>query len=126
MNNKKIVLIIEDDRAARQVVVDTFKEAGFEALEAVDGVEGFKLACEKRPNIIILDLILPNISGVEVIKLLKKNKDTKDIPIIILSGSTDSSVVSNIVDTGVFDYFSKTSVDLEKLVQKVKKKLKTD
>ncbi len=123
MQEKAKILIIEDDQSARRALKEAFIEAGFEILEAGDGVHGLKIIKDNPPHLILLDMMLPGMNGSEILKKLQENPDQKDIPVIILSGLSDAEVVSQIMDAGVFDYFSKQNVNIDELIAKVKKKL---
>jgi DNA-binding response OmpR family regulator len=88
MINQKTILIIEDDMATRKFLCVRLKESGFGVAEARDGVEGFKEARRLQPDLIILDLSLPRMSGEEVCKAIREDADKRfaGIPIIMLTG----------------------------------------
>jgi DNA-binding response OmpR family regulator len=101
------LLVIEDDEALRALVQRAGTQAGLEVLSAVDGEEGLKLATERLPDIILLDIMLPNLDGRDVLKRLKENPVTKEIPVIILSARTGH--VDRLVglELGAHDYLTK-------------------
>lgn len=88
MIDKKMILIIEDDDTTRKFLAIRLKESGFDVATAKDGVEGFKEARRVQPNLIILDLSLPRMSGEEVCKAIREDADKRfaAIPIIMLTG----------------------------------------
>jgi len=85
------VLIVEDDRDTNELVALIMKDAGFETVSALDGREGLDKARDDEPDIIILDLMLPEIDGLEVCRRLSADDKTKSIPIIILTAKRELS-----------------------------------
>ncbi|HOO56026.1 MAG TPA: response regulator [bacterium] len=85
------VLIVEDDRDTNELVALIMKDAGFETVSALDGREGLDKARDDEPDIIILDLMLPEIDGLEVCRRLSADEKTKSIPIIILTAKRELS-----------------------------------
>lgn len=104
------VLLIDDDHSAVKIMSRYFEKEKFEVLMAYGGAEGIMLAVQKRPDVIITDLMMPEVSGIDVIDSLKKNEVTRDIPIVILTAKVLSGEekhalaekVKNIVDKGRF------------------------
>lgn len=86
MGDKKTVLIFEDSEMFAELLRSAMEEE-FEVVVCADGEEGLRKAAELRPNIIVTDIMMPNMSGFGAIKLLLKEEATKDIPVIILSGT---------------------------------------
>jgi CheY-like chemotaxis protein len=86
------VLIIDDDKLLRKIVKDILRLAEFEVLEAVDGTEGLDKAEHLHPDVILLDLIMPGLDGYEVCCGLKENPTTRDIPVIMVTTSTEVSL----------------------------------
>jgi len=82
--NKKI-LVVEDELKIRNVISMYLKKEGFSVLETGDGLEALSLTEKEKPDLIILDIMLPGMSGYEVCRKIKSNEDTKDIIIVILS-----------------------------------------
>ena len=80
------VLVIEDEPDARDLYVDLLRHAAFDVVTARTGTEGFTRACELRPDVILTDLGLPSIDGWEVIRRLKADPRTSDIPVIVITG----------------------------------------
>lgn len=114
-----ILLIIEDDEVLLRALYLTFHKAGFEIASATDGESGLKMAQRMTPSIILLDLLLPKMSGFDVLKNLKADPKVKDIPVIILSNLGDSGDVDKVKDLGAIDYFVKADVKLADLVKRV-------
>lgn len=102
------VLIIEDDPDVIDLLTGSFgKAGGFEVSSAADGATGLRKACEEFPGVVILDLMLPKMAGLEVCKILKTKPATKDIPIVILTAKADA--IDRIVglELGADDYITK-------------------
>ncbi len=85
MNNNYTILIVEDDVALRQLYEKRYSLAGFKVLVATDGEEGLEKANSYKPDIVLLDILLPKESGIVVMKKLKNDIKTKKIPIIIMT-----------------------------------------
>ncbi|MCA1985672.1 MAG: response regulator, partial [Desulfovibrio sp.] len=81
---KDVVLIVEDDEDILQLLTYNLENAGFEVLTSADGYEGMNLARRHNPNLILLDIMLPNVDGFEVCKELKRRPETAGIPVIML------------------------------------------
>ena len=90
-------------------------------ISALDGEIGLKLARSKKPDLILLDLVLPKVHGFEVLKELKSDLGTKDIPIIVLTNLEAIEDVNKAIELGAKTYLVKTQYNLEEVVEKVKK-----
>jgi DNA-binding response OmpR family regulator len=123
INKKFVVLIIEDDEVLLRALYLLFRKNDFTVASASDGDTGLKMAQRLNPDIIILDLLLPKMSGLDVLKYLKSNPLTRDIPVIILSNLGDESDVEQAKSLGAIDYFIKAETDLSDLVKKTSKVL---
>ncbi|MDD5020112.1 MAG: response regulator [Candidatus Omnitrophica bacterium] len=103
MNTKKKILVIDDEADIREIVRIYLEEEGCEVLEASNGQEGILKAQSEKPDLIVLDIMLPGINGFEVAKHLKDDPNTQDIPVIILSVLAQDSQYRQ----GILDYISK-------------------
>lgn len=101
------VLIIEDESDVVDLLRYNLNRAGFAVLIAKNGQDGLKIAQERRPDIIVLDLMLPKLSGQEVCKVLKKNSETVQIPIIMLTAKGQPEERIQGLETGADDYMTK-------------------
>ena len=114
------VLIIDDDIWMQRILSKTLESYGFKTtLLASDGFEGVAKAVEEKPNLIILDILMPDLSGHHTLKLLKKIKITKDIPVLMVSALSDVENLSKAVKIGTAGFISKPftrSTVYEKLV----------
>ena len=120
---KTTILIIEDESIIRQALVQKLKNEGYQTLEAGNGEEGLKLALETKPNLILLDIILPLMDGLAVLDALRKDAWGKDAKVIILSNLSDEAKVTIAKDKGVSDYLIKTNWDINDVVKKIEQKL---
>lgn len=119
MPKQKIVLI-EDDETLAEVLYSELTEAGFEVSPAFDGVEGLKQVQEKKPDLVLLDLILPEKHGFEVLEEIKKSPETAKIPVIILSLLGEDEDIKKGLKLGADDYIVKSSHAIAEIVEKVK------
>jgi len=120
----KTILFIEDESALQKTFGEILKQEGYEMIPALDGEVGLRLAKDKKPDLILLDLILPRIHGFEVLKKLKEDKETKEIPIIVLTNLEGISDVDKAIELGATTYLVKAQYTLEEVVEKIKKTLK--
>ncbi|MFZ2310771.1 MAG: response regulator [Patescibacteria group bacterium] len=124
-NTKKtIILIIEDDEILLRALYLTFHGSNYTIATAEDGDTGLKMAQRLKPNIILLDLLLPKMNGFDFLKYAKANADLKDIPVIVLSNLGDEENISKAKGLGAIDYFVKSGTNLEDLNNQVVKVLK--
>ncbi len=117
----KTILFIEDESALQKTVGEILKQEGYEVIPALDGEVGLKLAQRKTPDLILLDLVLPKIHGFEVLKKLKENSETKNIPVIILTNLEGIEDIDKAIELGAQSYLVKAQYELKELVEKVKK-----
>jgi len=123
-SKRKKVLIVEDDEVLLTLLTDSLKKENFDIMTAVDGIGGLKAAQEELPDLIILDLEMPGMKGLEVLEKLRADEKTKNIEVMILSNISDIETISMAMGDGsVHDYLAKTDLELEDIVKKVKDKL---
>lgn len=120
----KKILIIEDDRFLRELIARKLSDEGFVIIEAVDGEEGIKKIKEKKPDLVLLDLILPSIDGFEVLSQIKKEESLKSIPVIILSNLGQKEEVEKGLKLGAVDYLIKAHFTPGEIIEKIKNNLK--
>ncbi|MBT4849303.1 response regulator [Candidatus Parcubacteria bacterium] len=124
MEDKKVLLIVEDDLALAKALVGKFSKENFQLLEAKNGEEGLKLALDKKPDLILLDIVMPRMDGISMLKELRQDDWGKGVPVIILSNLADAQDNSEIIQEHIVDYLIKTDWSLEDIVKKVKDTLK--
>lgn len=120
MNTNKI-LIVEDDDFLLKMYVTKFELEGFSVLSAATGIQGLKLTQKEKPMLILLDLNMPEMSGFEVLEKIKADKDTKDIPIIILTNYSQKEDIDKCLALGADDYLIKAHFVPSEVISKVKK-----
>jgi len=115
----KKILFIEDEQTLQTTLGDRLKEKGYEVLSALDGEAGISLTKERRPDLILLDIILPLKNGFEVLKELKEDDDTKEIPVIILTNLESAEEIERALDLGATTYLVKTNYSLDDVIGKI-------
>lgn len=116
--SKGKILVVDDSPIVRKLAEVSLQEAGYEVYTASDGEEGLKTASAVKPDLILVDFIMPKITGTQFCKLLKENEMLKDIPIILITGKGESLGQTFIEKYGVLDYFTKPFKS-EDLIEKV-------
>ncbi len=119
----KKILFIEDESALQKTLGDTLKKKGYDVIGALDGESGLRMAKLKKPDLILLDLILPKMDGFEVLEKLKEDEETKEIPIIILTNLERMQDIEKALELGAKTFLVKANYTLEEVVEKVKKAL---
>jgi len=122
MAEEKKVLIVEDDKFLCKMLGDKLAQVGFSVLEAYDGEEALRMAQDERPALILLDIVMPIMDGVTMLKKLRESVEGREIQVIILTNLGDSDDVENAVKEGVHDYLVKTQWLPDDLVKKVKER----
>lgn len=118
--NKTKILVVEDEEILLTALMEELKQEGFEAVGAKDGVEGVEKASSEKPDLILLDLVMPRLDGIEALKQIKGKPETKDIPVVILTNLSDYDKISDALSLGAMDYLVKSNYRLEDLMAKVK------
>ncbi len=115
----KKVLIIEDEPAQATTIDLAMQKAGFETLVANDGIAGLDLAKNKLPDLILLDLVLPKMDGITVLKHLRSDESTAKIPVLVLTNLASGETVKEVIEAGGTEYMVKTDYTLDQLMHKV-------
>jgi DNA-binding response OmpR family regulator len=123
-DNKKTVLVVEDERSLRRALVDKFTHEGFNVLEAKDGSEGLDVAFKNHPDIILLDIIMPVMDGISMVEKLRMDAWGKDAGVIILTNLSDGQQMLDSMKNGVFEYLVKSNWKIQDVVTKVKERIK--
>ena len=116
----KKILMIEDDIFLRKIYRDQLTREGFDFVEATNGLEGLNKVASEKPDIILLDLMLPRKNGFDVLKDLQASEQTKSIPVIIISNLGQELDIKEAMDLGAKDYLIKTEVKLSEVIEKIK------
>ena len=114
------ILFIEDEPALQKALGDFLQRHGHEVTAVLNGADGLAAARRERPDLILLDLILPRLSGLEVLKQIRGEPDLSAVPVIVLTNVESNEAVEQAVELGVKAYLVKTSYRLEEVLEKVK------
>jgi len=120
----KTILFIEDDKFLRELVIQKLIKEGYETSEAVDGEEGIKKVKEEKPDLVLLDLILPGIDGFEVLSRMREESALTSIPVIILSNLGQKEDVEKGLKLGAVDYLIKAHFTPGEIIDKIRAALK--
>jgi two-component system, OmpR family, alkaline phosphatase synthesis response regulator PhoP len=113
------ILLAEDDRFLRRAAEARLRRHGFEVLTAIDGEEALRVARAQRPDLVLLDVVMPKLQGFDVLKALKQDAATAGIPIIVLSNLGQDRDVEQATALGAAAYLVKAHLSLQDLVEKV-------
>ncbi len=115
----KKILIIEDDEAIAENIKIAL-DGDYEIYLAATANSGLALAREKSPDLILLDYMLPDMTGLEVLRQLKEEDKFREIPIVVLTNKVDASTVSGVLASGGKEFWSKTDLNIQDIVDKTK------
>jgi len=124
-SNKKI-LLVEDDQTLSETYTERFTAEGFELKSAKNGEEAMALALAFKPDLILLDIMMPKVSGFDVIDILRNTPETADIKIIVLSALGQQEDIDKAKSLGANDYLVKSQVVLADIVDRVRQHLEPD
>jgi DNA-binding response OmpR family regulator len=103
----KKILVVDDEPDALEFLINGLQKNNFNTISALNGEEGFKRAFEEKPDLILLDLVMPNKDGFTMLEELKTNQSTKDIPVIVLSAKSEIDNIYKGQEYGAIDYIIK-------------------
>ncbi|MCK6625757.1 MAG: response regulator [Anaerolineae bacterium] len=118
--SEALILVAEDERDIRDLIVFTLQIADFKVVEVPNGEEAVKKALEVKPDLILMDVRMPKMTGFEACKALKQQEKTKDIPVIFLSAKGQEAEISTGLDLGAEEYFLKPFAP-DELINRVNK-----
>ena len=121
MKTKKTILIVEDEKSLRDAMVDVLKLKNFVPLEAKNGREGVVIALSKHPDLILLDLIMPEMNGMPALQKIREDSWGRDVPVIILTNlnATDENLVEDIVTHKPLHYLIKSDWNIHDVIKKI-------
>jgi DNA-binding response OmpR family regulator len=123
-NSKKKILIVDDENALRNILEDKLKHEGFLALTAKDGDEGLIIALKNKPDLILLDIIMPKMNGVNMLKKLREDQWGGKVPVLLLTNDSDPEHMRESLKNNATDYLIKSDWELTDVIQKIKETLK--
>lgn len=121
---KKIMLIVEDDEVLLRALYLLFHKGDYTIASATDGDTALKMTQRLKPDVVLLDLLLPKMNGFDYLKFLKADPSIKNTPVVVLSNLGDTESIEKAKGLGALDYYIKSDTDLTTLDEKVKKILK--
>lgn len=116
----KTILIVEDDKFLRDMLVNKFEDAGFQVNAATTGEDAFKMLARRKPNLITLDLLMPDVDGLQVVQKLKTDPGTSGIPILILSNLMEKGDIDRAMAAGAAYYMVKANSTPNEIVARAK------
>lgn len=122
-NSSPIILLIEDDHILSRMYTEKFKHDGIRVLNAYDGEVGLRLALEQKVDLILLDIMLPKLSGTDLLARLRQDSRGKDIPVVALTNLAEKKEKERALQYGVKEYLIKAMQTPEQVVEKVKRHL---
>lgn len=114
------ILIIEDDKFLRELLSQKLLKEGYEVIEGIDGEAGLKKLQEEKPDLALLDIILPGLDGFEILSRAKSNPETAGIPVLILSNLGQQDEVEKALKLGAVDFLIKAHFTPGEIVSKIK------
>jgi CheY-like chemotaxis protein len=118
-NKEYTVLVVEDDAANRFLFQQVLEMKGFNVLTAPTGMDGFALATEQKPDVVVLDIALPDVSGIEVLRLLRNEEKTKDIPVIATTAFAMAHDAERFLGEG-FNFYISKPIDVSNFANQIR------
>jgi CheY-like chemotaxis protein len=115
----KKILVVDDEKSFLDVIREALEIRGFEVLATTNAVEAGLALADKKPDLILMDIKMPGINGLQACEAIRRNVSTKNLPIVVISALSDESDIKKAYKAGISDYLVKP-VDIEKLVKRIK------
>ena len=123
MTEQKRITVIDDEPAIREALVEMLSVAGFDVSSAENGKKGLDVVSRQHPNLILLDIMMPEMNGWQVLEALKKDEWAKSVPVIILTNLDGVENVSKAMEQEAYEYVVKGDTELKDILAMVKRKL---
>lgn len=123
MRGTKKIIFIEGDQIMINAIKAQLEEENFEILVAMDGESGVNIVTKEKPDLVVLDLVLPKMHGLDVLEVLKKDTETSGIPVLILTNLGQTEDIKKGLKLGASDYYVKSDTSLDKIDEKIKELL---
>ena len=114
------ILVVEDDLSLRSALADKLSHEGFLVLEASNGEEGLAQVQSQQPDLILLDIVMPRMDGVAMLKALRATPEGKDTKVIVLTNLGENDKVAEALELGAYDYLVKSDWKIEDVIAKVR------
>lgn len=122
-NKHQTILIVEDEDSLLSALTTEFTSAGFHVLTAGDGEEGLRVALAEKPALILADVLMPKMDGIQMLHALREDPYGKDVPVVVLTNVHDTAAMVQALEHHAFDYLVKSDYTPGEIVAKVKKRL---
>jgi CheY-like chemotaxis protein len=119
-DGKKKILMVEDDEFLRSIAIKRLEKEDYEVLVSADGSDAVKLVQEEKPDLVLLDLLLPGISGFDILEKVKADEATKATPVIVFSNLGQQADIDRAKNLGASDFLIKANFTLDFLIEKLK------
>jgi two-component system, OmpR family, alkaline phosphatase synthesis response regulator PhoP len=120
-DEKKSILVVEDEIMLRKALVDKLIQKGYKVLQAGNGLEGLGLALRHKPNLILLDIMMPTMDGIEMLRKLRDNAWGKHAPVILLTNlPADDPITASVTELEPAYYMMKSNINLEQIMERIK------
>jgi DNA-binding response OmpR family regulator len=123
MSEPSTLLIVEDEEPLLEVLKERFENEGFQVIFAQNGEEALQMALTQHPDIILLDIVMPKMSGLQMLKELRAHEEGKTVPVMILTNLNDAESIKEGLGQGAYDILVKADWQIGDIVQNVKDKL---
>jgi len=118
------ILIVEDEQSVSKALKERLEQEGFEVTLAQNGQEGLLRAANEKPDLILLDLIMPHMDGITMLQRLREDEWGKKAHVVVLTNVSDMSGIARAIDNRAFEYYVKSDTQIENIVESVKRNLK--
>ena len=122
-NGAKKILLIEDEKVITELLSDRILREGYEVIVADNGEDGLRKIKENKPDLILLDIIMPKMDGFEVMEEKNKDPELRNIPVVIVSNSGQPVELDRAKELGAKDWLIKTEFDPQEVIEKIKKQI---
>ena len=123
MTHAKKVLIVDDDHSLRSLLRENLEAEGLHVLDTENGESGLKTAFRERPDIILLDIDMPEMDGIVMLNILRQNPRGAKIPVVMLTNIDDISRVADALESESYDYLLKNDTEIRRVIEVVKDRL---
>lgn len=121
---KKKIMIVDDDSFVMDIYATKLSHEGFEIIESINGLEALKKLTVEKPDMILLDIIMPYMNGLEFLEQIEKDETLKNIPVILLSNLGQKEDVAKGMELGAVDYLIKSHFTPSEVLEKIKNNMK--